>query len=49
MLPEDLEILPGERAEVLARERWVSLSPMDAVTLAVLLVASMPLVAFWHG
>ncbi|MDC0746108.1 hypothetical protein [Polyangium mundeleinium] len=48
-LPADLEILPGERAEVLARERWVSVSPIDAVTLAVLVVASTPLVAFWHG
>ncbi|MDI1450355.1 hypothetical protein [Polyangium sp. 6x1] len=36
-------------AEILARERWVSLSPIDALTLAVVLLAATPLTAFLHG
>ncbi len=47
-LPAEHEILAGERRDVLARERWGSLSPFDAGSLALVLLAATPLLAFWQ-
>jgi hypothetical protein len=38
-------VIPGERAEVLARERWTRLCPLDAYALAAVVLAAAPLAA----
>ena len=48
VLPGDFELLPGERAEVLARERWASLASIDAATITLLVLAATPLAASWY-
>jgi hypothetical protein len=46
---DKLEVLSGERKEVLRRERWALQSPFDAFAIAVLLLAATPLATFWYG
>lgn len=47
VLSDKLEFLPGERKDVLRRERWMLQSPLDAVAIAMLLLAALPLATLW--